>query len=395
MINSSIRQSANPVIIANNISKLYNISPIKSIWSKLPFIGDKYAPKEHMLWALKDISFEVKKGETLGIIGPNGAGKSTLLKILCGVTQPTSGIFTTKGRVAPLIEVGAGLHPEMTGRENIYLNGSIMGMTTREIQKKFDRIVDFSGLEEFIDTPVKKYSSGMKVRLGFSVAVHVEPDVLLIDEVLAVGDAGFQTKCFNKIGEVKNAGTTTILVSHNMHTVSTFTEKLIVINKGKAKYFNDVAEGINEYTDLFINKEDLGIEKHCSGNGKINFYNVEINKNVFHPGENFTLCAKYESSVDYDDVEVDVGILSSNETGFYFQATNKAYSKRIDLQKGNHQLKIDIEDLRISNATVKIAAAVWSKNRHELLFWWRFPLEFEGVKNSTGKTFLQMSYEVK
>ncbi|MFQ5866208.1 MAG: ABC transporter ATP-binding protein, partial [bacterium] len=174
---------------------------------------------ENVIWALRDISFEVPKGEVLGIIGRNGAGKSTLLKILCKVTDPTSGVAEIRGRVSSLLEVGTGFHQELTGRENIYLNGTILGMTKKEVGRKFDEIVDFSGVEKFIDTPVKRYSSGMRVRLAFSVAAHLEPEILLIDEVLAVGDAEFQKKCLNKMEHVGQEGRTVLFVSHNVTAI--------------------------------------------------------------------------------------------------------------------------------------------------------------------------------
>ena len=170
-------------------------------------------------WALRDVSFEVKRGEVLGIIGRNGAGKSTLLKILSRITEPSEGRVTIKGRVASLLEVGTGFHPELTGRENIYLNGAILGMTRAEIRRKFDEIVDFAEVEKFLDTPVKRYSSGMYVRLAFAVAAHLEPEILVVDEVLAVGDAEFQKKCLGKMSEVAGGGRTVLFVSHNMAAV--------------------------------------------------------------------------------------------------------------------------------------------------------------------------------
>jgi lipopolysaccharide transport system ATP-binding protein len=185
------------------------------------------------IWALKDVSFEVKQGEVLGIIGRNGAGKSTLLKILSRVTAPTRGEVRIKGRVASLLEVGTGFHPELTGRENIFLNGAIMGMSVKEISKKFDEIVDFAGVERYINTPVKRYSSGMYVRLAFAVAAHLEPEILLVDEVLAVGDAEFQKKCLGKMGEVSREGRTLLFVSHNLDAIATLCRRVIWIDQGK------------------------------------------------------------------------------------------------------------------------------------------------------------------
>jgi ABC-type polysaccharide/polyol phosphate transport system ATPase subunit len=184
------------------------------------------------VWALKDVSFEVKRGEVLGIIGRNGAGKSTLLKILSRITAPTTGQVKVKGRIASLLEVGTGMHPELTGRENIYLNGAILGMTKAEITGKLDEIISFSGVERFIDTPVKRYSSGMMVRLGFAVAAHLEPEILIVDEVLAVGDAEFQKKCIGKMQDVAGHGRTVLFVSHNMQAVRQLTQRCILLEDG-------------------------------------------------------------------------------------------------------------------------------------------------------------------
>nr|NIS42913.1 ABC transporter ATP-binding protein [Desulfuromonadales bacterium] len=188
---------------------------------------------ESVLWALRNITFEVSQGEVLGIIGRNGAGKSTLLKVLARITEPSSGRAEIRGRVSSLLEVGTGFHPELTGRENVYLNGTILGMRKKEVDRKFDEIVDFSGIEKFIDTPVKRYSSGMKVRLAFSVAAHLEPEILIIDEVLAVGDADFQRKCLDTMKRVGGEGRTVLFVSHNMPAVTRLCNRTILLEEGR------------------------------------------------------------------------------------------------------------------------------------------------------------------
>ena len=204
--------------------------------------------KTEYVWALKDINFEVKRGEVLGIIGKNGAGKSTLLKILSKVTGPTTGSIKSKGRIASLLEVGTGFHPEMTGKENIFLNGAILGMTKKEIESKFDEIVHFSGCERYIDTPVKRYSSGMKVRLAFAVAAFLEPDILVVDEVLAVGDAEFQKKAIGKMQDISNTdGRTVLFVSHDMGAVKNLCTRLLVLENGKVKFIGSVEEGVSNY----------------------------------------------------------------------------------------------------------------------------------------------------
>ncbi len=198
-------------------------------------------------WALKDISFDVAKGEILGLIGPNGAGKSTLLKILTGITEPTEGEIKIKGRVSSLLEVGTGFHPELSGRENIFLNGAILGMKRSEIKSKFDEIVAFAEVERFIDTPVKRYSSGMRVRLGFAVAAHLEPEILLIDEVLAVGDFKFQEKCIGKMQEVSEAGRTIIFVSHQMPAVRRFCTRCVLLKNGSVVMNGNTDEVVTNY----------------------------------------------------------------------------------------------------------------------------------------------------
>ena len=209
------------------------------------------------LWALSDVSFDVKEGEVLGIIGRNGAGKSTLLKILSRVTAPTTGEVRVKGRIASLLEVGTGFHPELTGRENLFLNGAILGMTKTEIRAKFDEIVDFAEVEKFIDTPVKRYSSGMYVRLAFAVAAHLEPEILIVDEVLAVGDAEFQKKCLGKMGNVASQGRTVLFVSHNMVAVQTLCRRAIMLRDGQLTGEGEPADMITEYLQSFTVREHV------------------------------------------------------------------------------------------------------------------------------------------
>lgn len=228
------------------------------------------------IYALKDVSFDVQQGEVLGIIGANGAGKSTLLKILSRVTSPTSGCIKIKGRIGSLLEVGTGFHPELTGRENIYLNGAILGMRRHEIDKKLDEIIDFSGVEKFIDTPVKRYSSGMYVRLAFAVAAHLDPEILVVDEVLAVGDADFQKKCLGKMGDVsKKEGRTVLFVSHNMTAVKQLCKNGVLLENGKISYIGTAENAITKY--LGISGRDvtaLPERKDRIGNGKIRLTNV-------------------------------------------------------------------------------------------------------------------------
>lgn len=239
------------VIEVNNISKEYRLGSIAkdSIMESFRSLlkgGNSKANKESFM-ALSDISFDVMEGEVLGIVGKNGAGKSTLLKVLSRITEPTSGEIKMRGRVASLLEVGTGFHPELTGRENIFLNGSILGMTKAEIKSKFDEIVEFSGVAKFIDTPVKHYSSGMYVRLAFSVAAHLEPEILIIDEVLAVGDAEFQKKCLGKMKDVAGQGRTVLFVSHNMAAVRTLCTRAILLDKGNVIFIGNTDQVVDKY----------------------------------------------------------------------------------------------------------------------------------------------------
>lgn len=268
---------SNTVIRVNNISKRYRIglkekqadtlagqiiNSLKSPWEnfkrlrQLSRFGEE---DESVFWALKDINFEVKEGEVLGIIGKNGAGKSTLLKILSQIAEPTSGRIEIYGRVASLLEVGTGFHPELSGRDNIYMNGTILGMTRREIDSKLDEIIDFSGVEKFIDTPVKFYSSGMKVRLGFSVAAHLDPEILIIDEVLAVGDFEFQEKCLGKIKNIsKYDKRTVIFVSHNLGAVANLCTRGILLSNGVISCIGETSQILNQY--LVGNESKSSIE---------------------------------------------------------------------------------------------------------------------------------------
>jgi lipopolysaccharide transport system ATP-binding protein len=243
---------------------------------KRPFARMK---ETESIWALRDVSFEADEGEVVGIIGRNGAGKSTLLKILSRITYPTSGEVKINGRVASLLEVGTGFHDELTGRENIFLNGSILGMRKREVEERFDAIVDFSGVEQFIDTPIKHYSSGMRLRLGFAVAAHLEPDVLIVDEVLAVGDAGFQKKCIQAMEGLRNSGRTVLFVSHNLAAVENLCSRGIWIDEGKIRMDGAAKDIIASYMSSFVGERvsgsDLSGAQNRLGSGEIRYTRLE------------------------------------------------------------------------------------------------------------------------
>ena len=318
------------------------------------------------IWALRDINLEVEEGEVLGIIGKNGAGKSTLLKILSKVTAPTTGIVKARGRIASLLEVGTGFHPEMTGRENIFMNGAILGMTKPEIRKKFDEIVDFAGVEPFIGTPVKRYSSGMLVRLGFAVAAHLEPEILVVDEVLAVGDVEFQKKAIGKMHDISmEEGRTVLFVSHNMTSIENLCKRITVLSKGSVEYLGDVNKGIIHYLNSIDKKK-----KYVAQSNKYLFSDNDftlISFNLMQNGlrDNFLTKHPIEIRFDYEvkkeitglrigfdliDTKTDVTIFRSFhdesakdivciKPGFY---NSKAQIPNLLLRAGNYQVSISI-----------------------------------------------------
>jgi lipopolysaccharide transport system ATP-binding protein len=313
---------------------------------------------ESVFWALKDINFEVQQGEVLGIIGKNGAGKSTLLKILSQITEPTSGRIEIHGRVASLLEVGTGFHPELSGRENIYMNGTILGMTKREIDSKLDEIIDFSGVEKFIDTPVKFYSSGMKVRLGFSVAAHLDPEILIIDEVLAVGDYEFQQKCLGKMEDVsKNQGRTVLLVSHNMGAISSICSSALLINNGGLIFKGQTRKTLSvylknqslNYSDSFKNENIQLI--------RFQLYSVNLKdqiNNVPHD-EDFILELKFNSKISKRNIIIAFLLKDVND---YKIAT--IHAKPLNINVGLNEIKV-----RISGGMLTPNNYKWLINIHD------------------------------
>jgi lipopolysaccharide transport system ATP-binding protein len=247
-------------------------------WAKAPLrlLRGARAPRREDFWALRDVGFELDSGEVLGIIGRNGAGKSTLLKVLSRITRPTTGQVELRGRVGSLLEVGTGFHPELTGRENVFLNGSLLGMSRREIARKFDEIVAFAEVEKFLDTPVKRYSSGMYVRLAFAVAAHLEPEILIVDEVLAVGDAEFQKKCLNKMGDVAGQGRTILFVSHNMGAVQNLCRRAILMEHGRLRMLGTAREVVARYLEASDTAAatPVGERRDRSGEGRFRFEEV-------------------------------------------------------------------------------------------------------------------------
>ena len=324
------------ILKVEDISKQYRLGlvgtgtlshDINRLWHKIRGKEDPYLKvgavndrsekaSSDYVWALQDINFEVKRGEILGIIGKNGAGKSTLLKILSRVTSPTTGNIKSKGRIASLLEVGTGMHPELTGRENIYLNGAILGMTKAEIASKIDEIIDFSGCQMYIDTPVKRYSSGMRVRLGFAVAAFLEPDILVVDEVLAVGDAEFQKKAIGKMQDISNtSGRTVLFVSHNMASIRSLCTRAIVMEKGMMAYDGEVAKSLEFYMSQGVeNSQGLKNLDYRKGTGLITIKSIQCHgentADLLETGRPFYLDIELDNpqKVLLQDVKLDIRI---------------------------------------------------------------------------------------
>ena len=277
-------------------------------------------PRQEEFWALRNVSFEVKQGDVLGFIGRNGAGKSTLLKVLSRITLPTEGRVRIRGRVASLLEVGTGFHPELTGRENIFMNGAVLGMGKAEIKRKFDEIVAFSEVERFLDTPVKRYSSGMYVRLAFAVAAHLEPEILIVDEVLAVGDMKFQAKCLGKMHDVATGGRTVLFVSHNLRAVSTLTHSCAYLEQGVLKFLGATADAINQYAEAEENDDLIYINKDPSMTEKPRIDSVELRTtfpdNIQMSNSPFDIVITLQTPRSVAGACVSVQIYDANQTNY-------------------------------------------------------------------------------
>ncbi len=363
-----------PIIEIKGIGKKYNITHQRGSYVALrdvltnilksPFKFAKAKAKQVIgletkeeFWALRDVSFEVQKGEVIGIIGRNGAGKSTLLKILTGITPPTEGEIIMRGRVASLLEVGTGFHPELTGRENVFLNGAILGMTKKEIAHKFDEIIAFAGIEKFLDTPVKYYSSGMYVRLAFSVAAHMEPDILLVDEVLAVGDAEFQKKCLGKMEEVATqSGRTILFVSHNLAAMETLCTKSVLLENGKVKMMGPTKEVIDFYIhrQTEISKLPLSERKDRKGSGNVRFTKCELLTSALKDHLlKIKLSYKNNTESTYKDIKISVGI-KDTKGEHLANITNNVLDQKINIQKGAGDILLTISNFNLESGEYPI-----------------------------------------
>jgi len=362
------------VIKAENISKQYRLGAVgmSSLTDDIqrfiarikgkddPFLKvgqENEREKKHELnsefvWALKDINFEINRGEIVGIIGKNGAGKSTLLKILSRVTEPTVGRLKYKGRLASLLEVGTGFHPDLSGRDNVFLNGAILGMRKQEILRKFDEIVEFSGVAKYIDTPVKRYSSGMYVRLAFAVAAHLDPDILIVDEVLAVGDIEFQDKCLGKMKDVAGEGRTVLFVSHNMASIKALCKKAIVMQKGRVTFDGNITDGISHYlSSLYTGSNNGTIESvHRTINtNEVFFRDIIVNNEEFKNGNsiyfnnNIVIKCQIEFLKNIDNVLFDARIISADGIEI-LHSMNIYEGNFLNVKKGMVQVSIEIEN---------------------------------------------------
>ena len=326
-------------------------------------------PQTDEFWALRDISFEVARGETLGIIGHNGAGKSTILKLLSKVTAPTSGEIRISGRLSALIEVGSGFHPELTGRENIYLSGSILGMRRREIVEKLERIIEFAGVRDFIDTPVKHYSSGMYVRLGFSIAAHLEPEILLLDEVLAVGDATFQAKCLGRINQLHGEGRTIVFISHDLDSVQRLCDRVLLLNHGQVIASGSARDVIETYWEVGRTRrvsEQLDRSAACSREVEITAVTCHDatgqEATAFRTGSSLTVRLKYVAHVTVADamVELYVHSIVAGQYGAWFQLTTQSgeEGEPVRLEEGEGEIEFDIDALGLLPGICHLSAKI-------------------------------------
>jgi lipopolysaccharide transport system ATP-binding protein len=383
-----------PVITVERLRKRYEIGVVgggmfqygslresiadaaSSAWQRLRGRSDDREHTPNHVWALDDVSFSVNGGEVVGIIGRNGAGKTTLLKILSRITKPTSGWVEIRGRLGSLLEVGTGFHPELTGRENIYLNGAILGMRRQEIEDRFDAIVAFSGVATFLDTPVKRYSSGMYVRLAFAVAAHLEPDILLVDEVLAVGDAEFQKKCLGKMRNVVRQGRTVLFVSHNMAAVKALCDRVLLLDAGRVVADGPVDEVIERYMGLARKPSPGGVipaDATRSGTGEARFRRVEVltddgrTADELYFGQHFRVRMTVEVMESVGPVVAGVVITTLDGTAVACSFSTDRGVATFSLAQGWHSLEVDL-DLTLLPRTYSIALALSRTDGYEIDF---------------------------
>ncbi len=352
---------------------------IKDLYSNVVGNKDDRALRPKEFWALKDINFELKRGECLGLIGHNGAGKSTLLKILNGLIMPDSGKVTMRGRVGALIELGAGFNPILTGRENIYNNGAVLGFSKSEIDSKLDDIIDFAEIREFIDMPVQNYSSGMRVRLGFAVAAQMEPDILIIDEVLAVGDVSFRAKCYKRISALQEK-CCVIFVTHNMPQLSKICTSATLLNKGELIHNGAIGDVIEKYYDLTNKKEDSNVL--VADKCELTSFNIEPKK-FSNYEESCVVDLVVNSSIAVDDVEFNMVILS-RELVPIAQGSSKILKQRIPLSIGENKIRFALRNLNLNTGVYNISLTIDDINNGQKYFWSQNIEEIQVVGDHIG-----------
>lgn len=343
-------------------------------------------------WSLEDINFELKKGEALGIIGQNGSGKSTLLRLINGIYPPDKGSISVQGSIGALIAVGAGFHPHMTGRENIYLNGSILGMSRKEIDQKFDEIIKFADIGDFMDAPVATYSSGMHVRLGFSIAIHSNPEILLADEILAVGDLSFTLKCYRKIAEYRRAGGSIILVSHNMQLIRNTCQNVLWIDKGKSVMYGDTQKTCDLYENFMLQKdstEQEGVGSHVNNDPTAQIVDVKFLDKNNNPTSEFTVGEKFKARIFYSSTRkieepmFTIGILSAENISVVANYSNYDSEKPIDYIEGEGYIDFVIDSLLVKPATYNVTVTLTEKSLNNVLDW--HEKNFSFVVKTSGK----------
>lgn len=328
-------------------------------------------------WAVRDVTFEVARGETVGIVGHNGAGKSTLLKLLSRITSPTTGEIGLTGTVAALIEVGSGFHPELTGRENIFLSGSILGMRRREIAEKLERIISFSGVGAFIDTPVKRYSSGMFVRLGFAIAAHLEPDILLVDEVLAVGDAAFQVQCHERLTELRRSGTTMLFISHDLASIEQLCDRVVLMHQGRLVANGSPHEVVKEYQRMAAASipETPAAVVHPDGSGRARIADVEFldedggSTRRARTGGSIVCRVVYDVTQPVNDSVVELFFYSRDGRTMYSQCTTALSGGTLDLPRGSGALEFVVPELGLQPGIYSVGALIRHRLSPDSLDW--------------------------
>lgn len=358
------------VIKIEKIGKRYFLGKQKndSLRGALANVLKSSSRNQEEFWALKDVSFNVNKGDVVGIIGKNGAGKSTLLKILSKITKPTAGKIELSGRVASLLEVGTGFHPELTGRENIFLNGTILGMSKTEVRNKLDEIIEFSGVSNFLDTPVKHYSSGMYVRLAFAVAAHLEPDILIIDEVLSVGDIEFQKKSLGKMSDISKSGRTILFVSHNLLAVESLCNKAIVLDEGKGLEFQTTKDAISHYLSNSKSQTKVSWEKNNRpGNNKVKINYASITPNngeILYISEEVNFEINFENFVENASLDLTLELI--NEQGIKVFHVGTIFTKNKSSKKGLYLVKTKIPKDLLNSGYYSINIIFGENSRYAL-----------------------------